>query len=140
MGKKEWLREIYRRRGARRPTEGRMNRGETCRRPQRRIRPTNYLLLHYKGCQPGCLCQLSYILMPVSGAHTLIHRLPRMLLTERTYSLRSLQCFLKSVKHVRTHASPLHLLLTGDEGACHHRDADSCCRNVTATPQRVRRK
>lgn len=43
---------------------------ETCRRPQRRIRLTNYLLLHYKGCQPGRLCQLSYTLTPVSVAHT----------------------------------------------------------------------
>lgn len=43
---------------------------ETCRQPQRRICLTNYLLLHYKGCQPGHLCQLSYALMPISVAHT----------------------------------------------------------------------
>lgn len=43
---------------------------ETCRRPQRRIRLTNYLLLHYKGCQPGHLCQLSYTLVPICVAHT----------------------------------------------------------------------
>ena len=46
---------------------------ETCRRPQRRIRLTNYLLLHYKGCQHGRLCQLSYTLMSVSVAHTDTH-------------------------------------------------------------------
>lgn len=59
---------------------------ETCKRPQRRIRLTNYLLLHYKGCQPGRLCQLLYTLMPVSVAHTLTRTHGAINTTSHTYT------------------------------------------------------
>lgn len=39
---------------------------EMCRQPQRRIRLTNCLLLHYRGCHHGPLCQLSCTLTPVT--------------------------------------------------------------------------
>lgn len=146
MGKKEWLREIYRRRDRRRAMESRMNRGETCRWPQRRIRLTNYLLLHYKGCQPGCLCQLSYTLMPVSVTHTPhTHTTYRHNRAHAPYQRMHTACtclaaFSKVYTHTCMRTRTLYLLLTDDKGACHHSDSDWCCSNVTATPECVRQK
>lgn len=108
---------------------------ETCRRPQRRIRLTNYLLLHYKGCQPGRLCQLSCL----SLLHT--HTTYRHNLTH--IPNQHIQLVLASVlsqKWTRTHAQKLYLLLTGDKGACHRGDAGCRCSNVIATPECVRQK
>lgn len=142
MGKKEWLREIYRRRDGEKDEQR-----ETCRRPQRRIRLTNYLLLHYKGCQPGRLCQLSYTLTPVSEVHTYPytttyrHSLTHTHQPALTYDSYLLHRFLKNAHAcTHTHTHQLYLLLTGDKGACHRSDAVRCCCNVIATLECVRQK
>lgn len=77
--------------------------GETCRQLRRRIHLTNYLLLHYKGCQPVRLCQLSCTLMPVSVARAC--KYTPVDTSVHTYSLYLHRCFLKNRMH--THAETL---------------------------------